>query len=89
MDAFNQQNQSADISKLSDYEKRELQQSLNNELQKAKIQECTCLGIITLSVFLSDSRLTRRLLCSCPQPHRHLLEEMHDERHFEWETRQE
>ncbi len=41
MDSFNQQIQAPDISKLSDYEKRELQQSLNNELQKAKIQECT------------------------------------------------
>lgn len=29
-----------DIDKLSDSDKRELQQSLNNEMQKAKIQEC-------------------------------------------------
>ncbi|KAK0512855.1 hypothetical protein JMJ35_004872 [Cladonia borealis] len=28
-----------DFSKLSDYEKRELQQNLQNEMQKAKIQE--------------------------------------------------
>lgn len=30
-----------DISRLSDAEKRDLQQGLQNEMQKAKIQECT------------------------------------------------
>ena len=30
-----------DIDRLSDSDKRELQQSINNEMQKAKIQECT------------------------------------------------
>lgn len=41
MDAsFNQQQPQLDLSKLSDYDKRELQQSLTNEMQKAKIQEC-------------------------------------------------
>ncbi|KAL8951740.1 MAG: hypothetical protein Q9222_002319 [Ikaeria aurantiellina] len=29
-----------DISKLSDYDKRDLQQQIGNEMQKAKIQEC-------------------------------------------------
>ena len=30
-----------DFDRLSDSDKRELQQTLNNEMQKAKIQECT------------------------------------------------
>lgn len=33
--------QQLDLSKLSESEKRELQQTLTNEMQKAKIQECT------------------------------------------------
>ncbi|KAL8710539.1 MAG: hypothetical protein Q9220_004972 [cf. Caloplaca sp. 1 TL-2023] len=31
-----------DISKLSDYDKRDLQQQIGNEMQKAKIQEYIC-----------------------------------------------
>lgn len=34
------QQMQVDFDKLSDSDKRELQQSLNNEMQKAKIQEC-------------------------------------------------
>ena len=40
MDSFNPQQTQLDLSKLSDFEKRELQQNLQNEMQKAKIQEC-------------------------------------------------
>ncbi len=41
--SFTQQQPQLDLSKLSDYDKRELQQSLTNEMQKAKIQECMSL----------------------------------------------
>lgn len=46
-----------DIDKLSDSDKRELQQSLNNEMQKAKIQEC---APVSFFPFLSPSH---RALC--------------------------
>ncbi|KAL2039159.1 hypothetical protein N7G274_008208 [Stereocaulon virgatum] len=39
MDAFNSSQPQVDLSKLSEYDKRELQQNLQNEMQKAKIQE--------------------------------------------------
>ena len=40
MDSFTPQQTQLDLSKLSDLEKRELQQSVQNEMQKAKIQDC-------------------------------------------------
>jgi hypothetical protein len=46
MDAVSQ----ADLSKLSEYDKRELQQNLQNEMQKAKIQECMPLAFTSTLV---------------------------------------
>lgn len=38
---MDQRQAQVDIDRLSDRDKRDLQQSINNEMQKAKIQECT------------------------------------------------
>lgn len=38
---MDQRQAQVDIDRLSDSDKRDLQQSINNEMQKAKIQECT------------------------------------------------
>jgi len=91
--SFGQQHPQLDLSKLSDYEKRELQQSLTNEMQKAKIQECMSHEHpnhlqARLLVFLSptsggdryfaDFQLTFVSSISRTQPHRRLLEKVHD-----------
>lgn len=94
MDSFNSQQTQLDLSKLSDFEKRELQQNLQNEMQKAKIQECmplpfpprprlpkSSLHLRLSASFAKRSWILANSLCgfSCPQPNRHLLDEMHDE----------
>ena len=50
MDSSLGQQPQLDISKLSDYEKRELQQTLTNEMQRAKIQDST-----SLRAYLTDN----------------------------------
>lgn len=40
MDTSSLSQSNLDLSKLSDYDKRDLQQQIGNEMQKAKIQEC-------------------------------------------------
>ncbi len=40
MDSSSLSQPNFDLSKLSDYDKRDLQQQIGNEMQKAKIQEC-------------------------------------------------
>jgi len=80
-----------DIGKLSESDKRELQQVIQGETQKAKIQECRLILPIRLS-FLSaeiasfsstprthfpESLRADSYVHSRPQPHGHLLEKVH------------
>ena len=46
---MDQQQAQLDFDKLSDNDKRDLQQSLNNEMQKSKIQECASVPFLQFS----------------------------------------
>lgn len=65
---MDQQQAQADFHRLSDSDKRDLQQSINNEMQKAKIQECepVCHSTVTLCTF-SLSYPNCLLLLSMPE----------------------
>ena len=58
--AMDQQQVQVDFDKLSDNDKRDLQQSLNNEMQKSKIQECA--AVLSLLPTLSPFSVVPLLL---------------------------
>ena len=82
----------SNFEKLSPGDKLELQQSLNNEMQKAKIQECALGPLSSSSIFLPPYTHTRPLMyieegiANPPLPlfnsrtrtDRHVLEEVRD-----------
>lgn len=80
-----------DISQLSEADKRELGEAVNNEMQKAKIQECFFPHppppfslLLPPYPRLPNSQLTHKN--SGTQPDGHMFYEMRDEQNLEWEV---
>jgi len=65
----------ADLTKLSDREKQELQQFVVNESQKARIQSCQLRSPSLLRAY--SSRILADMSSSDTLPHRHLLSQVH------------
>ena len=65
----------ADLTKLSDREKQELQQFVVNESQKARIQSCQLRSPSLLRAY--SSRILADMSSSDTLPYRHLLSQVH------------